>query len=242
MLRHVNRSDNRFELKYLVSQKGVEALVAELRPYVRADANWRDDRGYPIHSVYWDSDEWTFFWEKIEGLKDRRKLRSRRYEGAPYGFIEIKHRNDRTLQKRRARVPLEVLYASFRGRDDDPDPAAELGDSVLNEALYLRYRYRLRPRMAISYRRRAFYGAHEPDLRITFDSRVQYHPVDTDIASPFDTGSYVIDPRVSILEIKFNDRVPTWLVRLVSSHGLQMTRLSKYCSAVDRAHFGNQLT
>lgn len=242
MLEHINRSDNRFELKYLVGHDRISELVEDLRPYLREDANWENERGYPIHSVYWDSDEWTFFWEKIEGLKDRRKLRARRYAGVDYGFIEIKHRTDRTLQKRRARVPLDVMFASFRGGDDEIDPAAERDDAVLNEALYLRYRYRLKPKMAISYRRRAFYGFWEPDLRVTIDSRVQYHSVDTDISRPFETGTYLVDPRVSILEIKFNDRVPTWLVRLVSSHGLQMIRLSKYCTAVDLAHFDNQLT
>jgi len=242
MLTHINRSDNRFELKYMVSHEQMVDLVEDLRAYVREDANWENDRGYPIHSVYWDSEDWTFFWEKIEGLKDRRKLRARRYAGVDYGFIEIKHRTDRTLQKRRARLPLDVLYASFRGGSDDPDPAMEHGDEVVNEALYLRYRYRLKPRMAISYRRRAFYGVFEPDLRITFDSRVQYHAVDTDIARPFETGSYLVDPRVSILEIKFNDRVPAWLIRLASSHGLRVIRLSKYCTAVDHAHFGNRLT
>jgi len=70
----------------------------------------------------------------------------------------------------------------------------------------------------------------------------QYHAADTDIAAPFETGHYVVDPRIAILEIKFNDRVPAWLVRLVATHGLEMTRMSKFCTAVDRAYFGNRLT
>jgi len=239
---HIKRSANRFELKYLVPQRQVGELARSLEPYMRPDANWENEGGYPIHSVYWDSDEWTLFWEKIEGLKDRRKLRIRRYSGADYAFIEIKHRDDRTLQKRRTRLPLDAIYRSFRGDPGELDALEAVEDPVVGEALELRLRHRLRPRMAISYRRRAFFGRFDPDLRITFDSRVQYDAHRLDIADPFESGRYVLDPRIAILEIKFNDRVPDWLVRLVSGHGLQMTRLSKYCTAVDLAYFGNSLT
>ncbi len=242
MLTHVQRSDNRFELKYLISYAQVAAFVRSLDPYVKTDANSEEERGYPIHSVYWDSDEWTLFWEKIEGLKDRRKLRVRRYAGADYAFVEIKHRTDRTLQKRRTKLPLDTVLRTFRWADDSLDDSETLADPVINEALYLKYTHRLRPRMAISYRRHAYFGRFEPSLRITVDTRVQYHPKETDIAAPFETGSYVLDPRIAILEIKFNDRVPDWLVRTVASHGLEMTRMSKFCTAVDLAYFGNRLT
>ena len=244
MVRHLQRTANRFELKYVVAHDRVEPFIEALSPYVVRDRNARDDRGYPVYSVYWDSDEWTLFWEKIEGLKDRRKLRVRRYAGSPDGFIEIKHRQDRTLQKRRARLPLTTIYRAFRGETDQPlwpddgDPV----DPVVAEAAFLRERYRLRPRMAVSYRRRAFFGAYEPDLRITFDSRLQYDRHALDIAEPFETGRYIIDPRVVIMEVKFNERAPTWLCNLLCSFDFQMTRLSKYCSAVDRAYFGGRLT
>ena len=45
-----------------------------------------------------------------------------------------------------------------------------------------------------------------------------------------------------MLEIKFDDRVPLWLTRMASRHGLQVVRLSKYCTAVDREFFGNRFT
>ena len=241
MIEHVRRSANRFELKYLVPHDRAAAFIAALTPYVRPDAHAADHQGYAVYSVYWDSDDFALFWEKIEGLKDRRKLRVRRYEGADYGFVEIKHRTDRTLEKRRVRLGLDDLYRWFRepGSDawpeDDPPP-------VVSEALHMRERLRLRPRVAISYRRRAFFGAFEPDLRITFDRWIQYDTRSTDIAAMFDQGRYVVDPRVVVMEVKYSDRAPLWLCGLVSSFGLQMTRLSKYCTAVDQAYFGSRLT
>lgn len=36
-------------------------------------------QGYPVWSVYYDSSDLRLYWEKIEGLKFRRKLWFRRY-------------------------------------------------------------------------------------------------------------------------------------------------------------------
>jgi hypothetical protein len=96
--------------------------------------------------------------------------------------------------------------------------------------------------MAISYRRRAFFAVFESDLRITFDTRVQYHSRDLDIARPFETGKYLIRPELVVVEVKFNERVPRWLCKLIAKYELQFVRLSKYCTAVDLEFFRGDLT
>ncbi|MGH7476604.1 MAG: VTC domain-containing protein [Longimicrobiales bacterium] len=233
---------NRFELKYLVPCRQVPELVAAVAPYTTPDAHDLEGRGYPVFSVYWDSPGFLFFWEKVEGLKYRRKLRLRRYAGMPDVMVEVKQRIDRTLQKRRLRLPLCDALHRFApdGLNGGPDSSEQ--DPLLSEVALLCYRHQLRPRMAVRYQRRALYGVFEPDLRITIDTRVQYSASELDVAQPFETGRYIVDPRVAILELKFTNRVPLWLVRTVERFGLSVTRLSKYCSAVDRAHFGRQYT
>ncbi|HXE57638.1 MAG TPA: polyphosphate polymerase domain-containing protein [Gemmatimonadales bacterium] len=233
---------NRFELKYLVPAALLPALRRELAGYTRPDANNRDERGYPVYSVYWDSPEFTLFWEKVEGLKCRRKLRFRRYGDSPEVFVEIKQRIDRTLHKRRFRWPADCVVRTFGIADGLGWDEAAAADPVAAEVLVFCRRYRLAPRMAISYRRHAFFGVFEPELRITFDTRVQYSATDLDITRPFSTGKYVVDPRNAILEIKFNHRVPKWLSKLVCRHGFRAIRMSKYCSAVDREFHRGQLT
>lgn len=232
---------NRYEIKYLVDTRRIPDLLRDVAPYTFLDphsAEW----GYPIHSVYWDTSDFQLFWEKIEGLKVRRKLRFRRYGDSPDVFMEIKQRVDRTLQKRRIRLPLAAALDDFArsGRGLDWDGVA--GDEVGAEAALMIERDRLRPRMAISYRRRALFGAFDPELRITFDGRIRYHPTDFGLEHPFAEGVDVLDPRVSVLEIKFDHRVPTWLTKTVRRHGLGMVRMSKYCSAVDRHYFDGENT
>lgn len=232
---------NRFELKYLVPHERVDGLMEELSPHVRPDPHSVDGVGYPIHSVYWDSESLTFFWEKIEGLKYRRKLRIRRYGEGDRMFLEIKQRMDRTLQKRRVAWPAESL-----AKADTPEALDTLldtsDDRVAREVLFLRRYYDLRPTMGISYRRRAFFSRTESDLRVTFDTRVQYHAAEPSVAERPEAGKYVVDPSLAIMEIKFGHSVPLWLCKLVSRHALSMVRLSKYCTAVDREWFRGELT
>ncbi|MFQ5745759.1 MAG: VTC domain-containing protein [Gemmatimonadota bacterium] len=236
------RTFNRFEVKYLLPQAEIRSLLSELDGYLLPDPHGDGVWGYPVHSVYWDSADLTMFWEKIEGIKFRRKLRFRSYgDGEP--FVEIKQRLDRTIQKRRARLPLDRMRSVFGwGRDPEPAADADIDDPIVAEAVLLRHSYRLEPRVAIRYRRRAFFGAYEPDLRLTFDTRVQYSTTRLEPAPPLETGKYLVDPRLAVMEIKFNERVPLWLLRLVARRGLSLVRLSKYCGAVDREFFGSELT
>jgi hypothetical protein len=240
LTRHV-RSINRFELKYLISHAVVPEFIHSLDGFVYADPNCNGEGGYPIYSVYCDSPGLSLFWEKIEGVRFRRKVRFRRYGDSPDVFLEIKQRVGRTLQKRRMRWPLEeVAQTLCTGRiAEEGNPGR---DPVVREVMFLWRHYNLRPYMAISYGRRAFFSVFESDLRITFDIRVQYHPRDFDIARPFEVGKYVVDPEQAIMEIKFSDRVPRWLCKLVCRYGLRHIRMSKYCTAVDREYFQGRLT
>lgn len=232
---------NRFEVKYLVDTRRVAGLVDELAPYTQPDphsAEW----GYSIASVYWDTADLAFFWEKIEGVPFRRKLRFRRYGATPDVFIEVKQRADRTVQKRRLQWPLDRVVAVFGDGPGSVDWDLAGQDEVTTEVALLIERLRLRPRMAIRYRRRALFGAFDPELRVTFDGRIQYHASDFSLARPFEEGHDIVDPRVTVLEIKYDHRAPLWLTKAISRHGLQMVRMSKYCSAVDRLYFGGANT
>ena len=231
------RDFNRFEFKYVVSDQRAREFAGELEGYAHRDPH-SGPSGYPVHSVYWDSPQWTFFWEKLDGEKYRRKLRFRRYRGSDDVFVEIKQRIDRTVQKRRTRRPVDEMQALFRSGDIAPLLEFESKDRVLTEALFLCRYHELHPAMAVAYQREAYFATHEQDVRITFDRRLQYDPHALDLRHPFTTGKYLLDPGLVVVEIKFNNSIPLWLTRLVSRHEFQLQRLSKYCNAVDREFFG----
>jgi hypothetical protein len=93
-------SFNRFEIKYLLSYEEVPRLREELAARMEADP-FTTRGGYPVCSLYYDSASLRYYWEKIEGLRFRRKLRVRAYgerhelhDDTPV-FIEIKQRVNR---------------------------------------------------------------------------------------------------------------------------------------------------
>jgi SPX domain protein involved in polyphosphate accumulation len=236
------RSFNRFELKYLLTSQQAIDLKEDLARYMTVDPHGNAGQGYALHSVYADSRDFHCFWEKVEGIKFRRKLRFRRYRSQPDVFVEIKQRLDRTIQKRRVRYRLDELAALFGGDSPAAGQVEESIDPVLSEARYLWRLLDMVPVVSISYRRLAFSGWFERDLRVTLDSRVRYSADQLDIAEPFEIGKPLLADDLVVMEIKFDDRVPRWLLGLVARHQLSMVRLSKYCTAVDLEFFGGRNT
>ena len=102
---------NRYELKYLVPTDQIEPVRQELTQRMQRDPH-AGPRGYGVWSVYYDTDKLRFYYEKIEGLKFRRKLRIRRYGDTGEATtadtpvsVEIKQRVNRVTQKRRVMLP-----------------------------------------------------------------------------------------------------------------------------------------
>jgi hypothetical protein len=232
------RSFNRFELKYVVHWSVADALKASISTYVERDPHAGDEGLYHISSLYFDSPDLTCFWEKIEGLKYRRKLRLRTYgeSGDGYAFVEIKQRIDRTVQKRRIRCKLEPAVEAMH----DPQLMLEQlpSDPVVAEALYLVETMRLEPKMVVSYQREAYLGTYEDGLRVTFDTSLRYSDRDLRLGSTHGEERYFLAPDWVIVEVKFNERVPLWLCSHLNKLSMVGQRVSKYCAAVGLAYYG----
>lgn len=229
------RRFNRYELKYIVPLTDVDAIAADLESMTVPDEHG-GERGYRVTSLYYDSPSYDFFWAKIEGIKFRRKLRVRIYPGEDVtsvseGMVEIKQRINRTVQKRRVKLPLpqaELLCSGVLERDD----LDVLDQQVASEVQYMVRAMHLRPTAITSYRRRAFVGGqYDAGLRITFDTGVggrTYALVVND-----DAPSHLfLPPDWSIMEVKVNDAVPDWVTSLLARHNCQLRRVSKYCAVL----------
>jgi hypothetical protein len=76
---------NRYEIKYLVDVAAVPQLCEDLTS--RLDPDEQGPAGYGVWSLYYDTPGLRFYWEKIEGIRFRRKLRIRHY-GEPGALSE----------------------------------------------------------------------------------------------------------------------------------------------------------
>ena len=113
------RAFNRFELKYLIGRDQIEAVRDDLSDNLQPDPH-SPDGSYAVWSLYYDTPTRKFYWEKIDGVPFRRKLRIRHY-GEPElscrrhaVFVEIKQRVNRVTQKRRIAVPYREALRALR--------------------------------------------------------------------------------------------------------------------------------
>jgi len=248
-LSHTIRKFNRFELKYLVPLKAAEAFKHDLRANLVPDDHGDDNGAYGLSSLYYDGPDFRFYWEKVDGIKFRRKLRIRYYESpepltahTPV-FVEIKQRHNRVTQKRRAVLPYEQALALCSERqipEPGPDGFTPAELAVLDEIASLTWQYNLRPASLVRYTRQALVGTeYDTGLRVTFDRDLTYHPQPRDPFSlrleDIQDGLPLFPPGWCVMEIKVNERIPYWLTELVAAHNLNMVRLSKYCRSIELA-------
>jgi hypothetical protein len=236
-LSHTIRRFNRFELKYLITLQQAERFKAGLRAYLLPDEHALNNGRYTISSLYYDSPGLRCYWEKLDGLKVRRKLRIRRYENGSVlteetpVYLEIKQRVDRVTQKRRVLLPYGDAVRLCNDRQipvHAPDDGA-----VIEEIFGLLCRYNLQPASIVRYDRQAFTGTdYDIGLRVTFDTSLssQSHRLHLHEAP---AGLPVLRPGLVVMEIKVNERIPYWLTDMIAAHNLQLVRFSKYCRSIE---------
>ncbi|HEX6683209.1 MAG TPA: polyphosphate polymerase domain-containing protein [Candidatus Limnocylindrales bacterium] len=227
---------NRYEIKYLVPTSRLPALRDELRSRLDRDS-FCSESGYGVWSVYYDTRQLRFYWEKIEGLRFRRKLRLRHYgdrfsvDDDTTVYVEIKQRVNRVTQKRR----IGLRYADARQLCDGRRLVAHQPGQAgfVNEVLGLVGGLDLRPAAMTGYQREAYLGRDaEIGLRVTLDHRVRGRDRDFHLGSDAE-NRLIIPASMSVLEVKANDRVPYWLTDLAAEADLSVVRVSKYCQSIE---------
>ncbi|QHC19901.1 VTC domain-containing protein [Streptomyces sp. GF20] len=228
---------NRFELKYLVPVEQAAQIRDELAERMERDAH-SPVGGYGVWSLYYDTPQLRFYWEKIEGLKFRRKLRIRHYgdldgvtDASPV-CVEIKQRVNRVTQKRRITLPYGVARQLCDGRELVPHSVRER--AFVEEVLELIVRLNLRPAAITGYQREALVGRDaDTGLRVTLDRRVRGRDRDFHFGTRTPENRFTIPPHLAVMEIKVNERTPYWITDLAARRNLNLVRVSKYVQSIE---------
>lgn len=243
---HTIRRFNRFELKYLITLQRAEMIKKALRAFLIPDEHGDNGR-YKLDSLYYDSPDFRCYWEKVDGVKFRRKLRIRRYvcesqltENTPV-FVEIKQRLDRVTQKRRAILSYGDALRMCNGREF-PETFAPEDKSLIEEIYAYLWQYNLRPVSIVHYDRQALIGTdYDLGLRMTFDTSLTYQIHQLALHENASTLSMFSANQV-VMEIKVNERIPYWLTELLATHNMQTVPISKYCQSIELANLASNPT
>ena len=235
----------RYELKYYLPHDRIEDLLQWVQPYVKPDSHARSAPSglplYVIQSVYFDSTDLTLYFEKLDGLRDRRKFRIRSYsrpDPETDVFLEIKYRYNTQVMKDRAPLPLQIVEALLHSNlelssVDVPLPIKKRAERFL----YFFKIKNLNPMVTVKYNRNPYVGRDDKQIRLTIDTNLSAidHRQSDILFQP-----YVEEPvRLpgAILELKFDRLMPDWMRQLVQHFDIRQESISKYAHCIDAVVF-----
>ncbi len=215
----------------------MDNLRANLLGYLDYDdyAARRPSKEYTVRSIYLDSPDFKCYYEKLDGIHTRKKLRIRGYnrrEDTPRVFFEIKRKNDNFVSKDRARVPIRDIRNALQNSNsvmylDDEER------KYLNNFYFYYHLRRLEPKVLVVYDREPFQCKFGSNLRITIDKNLRSKVV-YDYDMLFDEEDLVSSFRNEfILEIKFYQVLPEWIDKVIGRYDLTRIAVSKYTSSID---------
>lgn len=233
----------RFERKYLVPNSILGDLRKRLSPFLNADSMAKDNgkiSEYTVRSIYFDSHNYNSYFEKVEGVKIRKKLRVRGYNQYFKGcqvFLEIKRKLSDNITKNRVIVPYDSLEELLETGDIYkyiPETAPPIAFENASRFFFNLKKYSQRPVNLVVYDREPFHGKFDPGVRITFDKniRASLNPNISDLFK--ENGLSYVWEKHFILEIKyFTHFMPQWARSMIEEFGLKQAALSKYTNGLD---------
>lgn len=216
----------RHEKKYYISYTEYTVLRSILRSTMRPDPYSGDSGDYFVRSVYFDSLTNDNFYDKVLGVKNRKKLRIRTYDTNALNYkLEIKEKDGDMLIKDTLMIDVDE-YRQLMNRQYDFLLSRNTKSATLFHT-YLKSHY-LRPVITVDYEREAYIHPFS-NLRVNFDKNIRVNQHDYEIGDSELTMSPVSAEPLYVLEIKYNDFMPDWLKGIITSVTTTSTSYSKYC-------------
>lgn len=228
----------RREKKFLLTSAQFESIKQKIIDYGMVyDAYCKNGRVYAIYNIYFDDENSSVIRRSTEKPKPKfkEKFRIRAYvvpEDKDDVFLEIKRKVTGVVVKRRVRLNYaqakDFIYNGVRPKTDD-----YLVNQVLNEIEYYFKLNKVRPAVYLSYERIAFFGADDPEFRVTFDRAITTRRTDLKLSS----GSYgeqLLNPDEVLMEIKILSAIPKWFADILSEEKVYMSGFSKYGNEYSR--------
>ena len=211
----------RYEQKYLLSAEQYAALKQRLDEYIQPDEYFKST----VCSVYYDTKDFSFIRNSIDGPVYKEKLRLRSYNVPTADstvFVELKEKFKGLVYKRRIAMTVREAMDYLSGNSslmDDSQPGREIDWFLHSNSVS--------PKVFLASDREAYVGTGDRELRITFDRDIRWRGYDLDLT----LGSYgesVTKSGQVLMEIKMPESSPMLLARLLSEERIFPTGFSKY--------------
>lgn len=228
----------RSEIKFKVSDFDLIRIKNRLYPLMQLDS-YQGPNGYSIRSLYFDDIYDSCTAEKENGILYRKKYRIRIYNNQlDYIRLEKKTKYGNMSKKTMQPLSMSDYEALLSGNTDCLHAILFRNKGCLLEEFILKILFeKYSPKCIVEYERFAF-TEKTGNVRITFDRNIAGS---NQIANFFDSGLFtvpVMPENHHILEIKYDELLPHYILQALDLGCLQRYSFSKYY--ITRASIGQK--
>lgn len=216
----------RSEWKYCEKEADLLAMKQKLAAILKYDSYAGENGKYVIHSLYFDDYKDTCARENVAGEGRRFKYRIRYYENnSDQLWLEKKEKKNSYCLKRKCAVSKKEYQQMIEG--DVLNVFWDTKEQLLREFCLDIVTKRFMPRVIVNYEREAFVDPIS-NIRITID----YNISASDEINRFLGGDYfkipILEKEKHVLEVKFDDVLPSYIKGILQSDILEQQSFSKY--------------
>ncbi len=216
----------RNEVKHLITPSDKVSLCAALRSVARPDPHVGERGQYIIRSLYFDNLYDKALREKLDGVSQREKFRIRYYDD-DLTFIRLEKKMKRADLGCKISCPItaEEVERILKG---DTHWMLQSGRALLVELYSKMHSQGLRPKTIVTYTRTPF--VYEPgNVRITIDENIRIGLHVQDFLNPHTPTIPAREPG-PLLEVKWDDFLPTPIKKAAQLKGRRASAFSKYAA------------
>ena len=215
----------RSEMKFGISYIDYQHIRMKLKTIMQLDPHAKENGRYHIRSCYFENFQNKVLTEKKEGFYRRDKYRVRIYDKSD-NVIHLERKSKRNNQTYKSKC--SVTKAEFeRIRQHKIEWMQDDERSLIRDLYKDMMLYQLRPTTVVDYEREAYmyrYG----NVRITFDSKVQTSHRNNNLFNKNLPMVDVLEPNEVILEVKYDEYLPTVIKMLLQGVHTRHEAYSKY--------------
>lgn len=218
-------TEYRHEYKYRIDAMQKAVLRLRAQGVLERDSHAGADGEYLIRSLYFDSPEDACFYENENGDDPREKYRIRFYNcDASRISLECKAKARGMTKKTACPVTRDQCRQFMAGRIPEPEREVSAGQT----AMFGRMRQKgLRPVVIVQYTRMPFV-CDAGNVRVTFDDSISSSNDIAGFLEPEIPLRSVLGTGESILEVKWDELLPSYIKGQLALDSLQWTSFSKY--------------
>ncbi|WP_353093526.1 polyphosphate polymerase domain-containing protein [Tissierella praeacuta] len=215
----------RHEHKIYINLGDYYILKSRLKKIMKLDKNSKENDGYFIRSIYFDDINDKALFEKISGINHREKYRIRFYNNDTSVIkLEKKIKDNGLTKKFSSLISKEECEKILEG---DIEWIKFTNRSLLKE-FYTRMKSDLfKPRTIVDYNREA-YIYPVGNVRVTFDKLISSGLFSKEIFNENLPTMDSLDPQLIILEIKYDEFLPSVIADIIQIGDRRITAVSKY--------------